>query len=318
VEEPARPAAKRPAKTKRLVILFLSLLAVFPAHAAGEDKSAFEVLDDKAPESSQGGFFHGNPLSAILFLPGPIAFAVILLFRRVKGGPAALVSLAFLFLGAASGGDKASFAPGVKDFKAGLYRQALASFQKADEALPGNAALKYDMALCYYKLGKPGYAIHMLQTGIKLNPSLSALNRLLDRIEEEKSLKNQVFPRDPVNPDLPFILLIALFNLTMVMLGLAVRFRRGSFAILLIFLIVLTAGSLAAFLYSSALLDQKYGVVASEKAVLKKIPLDKAEVWIDLQEGMSCYIKGAARGYVLVATERGLNGWIREQDLLVD
>ncbi|MBN1411528.1 MAG: hypothetical protein JW969_11840 [Spirochaetales bacterium] len=287
-----------------------------PAEETGQN--VFEPAGIEDVRAAGSDFLFLNPFAYLFLLPGPLFLVFFLIFKKSRLPVAALIFFSVFFLGLAGSGYESAFNGAIADFKTGFFKRALTSFKEAEKTTGPNAAIDYNIALCYYKLNKPGYAIHYLYRGMKLSPSLNMLNRLLTGIEEKWDLKNSLFPKNPVHPDLSFVLTVIFFNLVFVMLGFAIKLRKGIFAIVLIFLIVFTFSSLSVFLYNYFILEQKYGVVVSSNAVLKKIPLDKAEVWIDLKEGLSCYIKGAANGYILVSTDRGLTGWIKEGDLAVD
>lgn len=50
---------------------------------------------------------------------------------------------------------------------------------------------------------------------------------------------------------------------------------------------------------------------------MKRIPVDEAQEWMSLDVGTSLLVTGRAQGYYLVKTGLGLEGWIRDDSVLV-
>jgi hypothetical protein len=112
--------------------------------------------------------------------------------------------------------------------------------------------------------------------------------------------------------------MILFLNLTFLSFGVVFRLKRGSLFILSALLLLALLGAIGMFFYSMSERDRDIAVVAHEGASLKRIPLDKAREWISLKEGTSLRVSGSAKGYLLVKTGLGLEGWVGRGSLLLD
>ncbi len=113
-------------------------------------------------------------------------------------------------------------------------------------------------------------------------------------------------------------LLVIIGTVVLIAFGIFYWSKRGALLILSILLFLAAAGSLGTFLYSLVETGKPFAVVSQERASLKRIPLDEAQVWIQLKEGTSLLVEGSAQGFVLVKTGLGLEGWIKADSLLLD
>ncbi len=254
--------------------------------------------------------FYSEAAGYLCFLPGPIACAVFVFLKKRKTALLLMVFAALAFLAADDPFPSGLINQGIDAFKSGQYEKALERFESAEAVLGCNSALSYNIALCHYVKGENGRAMFNLRQSIQAEPRQTLAREVLRWIEEDSGLATQVRPGIKLHPNLPYVLLLFLFNLFFITLGVLYRRRLGRLFILSVFLALLVLTSLALFLYSLSERNSPTAVVVVDRGELKKVPLANAQTWIALKEGSSLRVKGRARDYVLVKTGQGLVGWV--------
>lgn len=259
-----------------------------------------------------------NPFMYFCFLPGIIAFIILLFVKKRKtSGFLFLFFMFSLFIGA-EGYNPDIIEKGIQFFLQGEYDNALKAFKQAEAKYGPLQGLFYNNALCYYHLDKKGYTVFEFYKAIKKAPLDRRFIQALHLVEKEYSLSSQINPAPFVHPDIPFICLLVLFNITCVTLGLGFKFKKGSIVIAFVLFTLCTIGAAALFIAIQFQLQEKICVVISQNGMLKQIPLPSSRTWVLLKEGTSVKILGNAKGYYLIKTGRGLKGWIREADVKVE
>ncbi len=289
----------------------------------------FSLMSESEIEESFGEDFHSNPLYYLCLLPGPILSVLILASSgktrpKATGGPlrggGTLVAVFFsvIFLIASSDPGLSLFTQrGLSAFLSGGYSEAIEWFSKAEEVGGRNSALRYNRALCHFVLGREGHALFHLRESIRIDPRNPATRRVLSGLEQKLSLKSQVPPGRSIHPNPPFVFILIFSNLSMVSLAFLLRFRQGGFFILSTLLFIALIGAIGVFLFALAERDKPVAVVADTRGNVKRIPVDEAQEWINLDVGTSLLVTGRAQGYYLVKTGLGLEGWIRDDSVLV-
>ena len=312
---------------RRLVIPWILLFCLlsynlFPQNPSKSQAISYEdagrlppLYEEEILSQTQTDIYK-NPFIYLCFLPGFIVFIILLLIKKKR-----ISSLVFLFFGLCFllyPVPGSLIEQGVDVFLSGDYAGALKMFKQSEEFIGPLKGLCYNNALCYYHLDKKGYAIFELYRARKKAPMDRRFIHALRLIEEEAGLTSQINTIPFIHPDIPFIIMMALFNISCIFLGLVFRFKKGSFVIIFVLLTLCTIGALVVFITTQFQLQEKICVVISQNGMLKQIPLPSSRTWVLLKEGASIKVLGNAKGYYLVKTGRGLNGWIREADVKVE
>jgi hypothetical protein len=196
--------------------------------------------------------------------------------------------------------------------------QAIQWFSKAEQIGGRNSALEYNIALCHFVLGREGHALFHLREAIKIDPQNRSTRQVLGELERNLSLKSQVSPGRALHVNSPFVFVIIFCNLWIFSLAVLLRFRRGGLFILSALLFIGLIGAGGIFLFALAERGKPVAVVADGRASLKKIPVDQAQEWMSLDVGTSLLVTGSAQDYYLVKTGLGLEGWIKDDSVLVN
>lgn len=322
---PVRPA---PVLLLMLALLFPPAAGVFPE---GEDRPDLEITGSggvpvrvglrEAEEVLAGPRenLYAEPYAYLLFLPGPLLFAVLLLMRRRLQRTTVLLVLGLLLLGSTSGsGTEQLVRTAVRAFADGRHAAALEAFLQAERDGVSSASLHYDIGLCRLALGERGRGIFRIRRAVRVAPQDRTLREDLHRIESALGLRNQVATGMAVHPNVPFVAILVLFNAAAVLFGVLYRFERGGLFILSVLTFAVLIGALVIFLFALHERGEPIAVVAGQEAPLKRVPLAEAREWILLPEGTALDVRGSAQGYVLVKTGLGLEGWIERNRLLFD
>ncbi len=289
----------------------------------------FSLMSESEIEESFGKDFHSNPIYYLCLLPGPI-LSVLLLVRPGKawpraaggalrgGGPLVLVFFSVIFfIASTEPGPSIFIRRGLGAFHSGKYSEAIEWFSKAEEIGGSNSALRYNTALCHFVLGREGHALFHLRESIRIDPRSPATRRVLSELEQKLSLKGQVAPGRNIHPNPPFVFILIFGNLSIVSLAVLLRFKHGGLFILSTLLFIALIGAIAVFLFALAERGRPVAVVADARGSVKRIPVDEAQEWMSLDVGTSLLVTGSAQGYYLVKSGLGLEGWIKDDSVLV-
>lgn len=311
---------------KRLVILIIFLLITVHTGFTDEsftfritiDKEYFDISFKSETEIQESSCLHLTNYFWVylLFLPGVIVF-IILFFTRKKTAVVFIIFTVFLIMGASDPFPSENIRNGFDNLNRGSYNNALKEFKLADQILPDNPAIKYNLALCFYLTEDRSNAICNLRRSIILNPQDGEPRSVLKIMERKLDLINQVYPGIKLHPDIPFVIFIILINITFILLGLVYRYKKGGLFISFVFLVLLSSCTLIIYVYSLTQMDGNVGIVTQDEGILKKIPMDIASAWMSFKQGTSLKINGFADGYWLVRSELGFEGFIHESDLLL-
>jgi len=310
---------------RRLVAAFIFLFFYLPVSIYPADtQESFEYNTDKLSlmdgaeiESWRNTRIHQTLFSYLFFIPGPCALLILLFNKRNKKLSVLLLFLFISLLGKLTYCNREYIEKGLGYYYSGSIKNALTAFQMSEEISGNRPGISYNMALCYYKLGKCGIAISELFKAIKMAPMNNRIRRVLKLIEEKCNLTSQISPRPYLNPDISFIFILIFFNLSCIVLGLVFTFRKGQLVILFIFCVLCTLGSLSTYIFTQLQLNEQIGIITVSSAMLKKIPLSTSKTWVTLKEGASLKVLGKAKEYLLVKTGRGIKGWIKESSVRV-
>ncbi|MBN2441491.1 MAG: hypothetical protein JXJ04_09090 [Spirochaetales bacterium] len=309
---------------KRLVILWILFLCINPCHLypetiiSQEDAGRLPIIYKDGIETEKIPDLYKNPLIYLCFIPGIIILIILLVVKKRRIHGLLLIFFSFCLITGAATEKKNFIEQGIKFFNSKNYRDALNKFKQAEDIHGPLAGLCYNNALCYYHLDKKGYAIFELYRAIKKAPMDRRFTHSLYLIEKEEDLTSQINSAPFIHPNIPFICMIILFNLTSIALGLVFRYKKGIIVIIFVLLSIGTIGVTTSFILTQLQIQEKICVVTSREGMLKQIPLPSSRTWVLLKEGTSIKVLGNAKGYYLVQTGRGLKGWIREADVKVE
>ncbi len=289
----------------------------------------FSLMSESEIEESFGKDFHSNPIYYLCLLPGPILSVLLLTGpgnARPRtaggalrgGGTLVLVFFSVIFFVASSEpGPSIFIRRGLGAFHSGKYSEAIEWFSRAEEIGGSNSALRYNTALCHFVLGREGHALFHLRESIRIDPRNPATRRVLSELEHKLSLKGQVAPGRNIHPNPPFVFILIFGNLSIVSLAVLLRFKRAGLFILSTLLFIALIGAIAVFLFALAERGRPVAVVADARGSVKRIPVDEAQEWMSLDVGTSLLVTGSAQGYYLVKSGLGLEGWIKDDSVLV-
>ena len=265
-------------------------------------------------ESSNCRRRYSNPLNLLFLLPG----ALFLLFVAATRNLRRIVPFLCLLLLMGSTGSGQVLRQAEESFAAGRYAEAMELYERAERDLPCNSALLYNLAVISHYSGQRGYAIHYLRRSLRLAPGDRQAQEALQLLEDGYDLAGQVAPPFPVHPDGVFVLLLILANATLVMGALVLRTKRVQFLISLVLLAILTIGCLAFFLGRLLGESRSVGVVIGEQSELYRVPEEDSKSWFELPAGTSLWIRGRVKRYYLVETSSQIEGWVRDDAILID
>jgi hypothetical protein len=303
-----------------LPLLLILLFVCFPGFSqdlSTEDQTVDLPLKDLAEvERSQCKQHYGNPLNLLFLLPGALFFV----FALVTGKYRKLFfffSLLFL-LGSTEPGRFALIHQAEESFASGNYSKALEYYRQAEDQLPCNSAVLYNLGVVSYYLGQPGYAVHYLRRSLRLAPADGQTRGALQALERRFDLAGQVAPPFPVHPDVAYLLVLIFANMAFVMGAFVVRTKKVQFLISLVLVAIVALGCLAFFAGRVLLESRSVGVVVSEEGELFRVPEEDSKSWFELPAGTSLWIRGQAGRYYLVETPSHIDGWVRSDTILID
>ncbi len=303
-----------------LPLVLMLLFVCFPGFSqdlSTEDQTVDLPLKDLAEvERSQCKQHYGNPLNLLFLLPGALFFV----FALVTGKYRKLFfffSLLFL-LGSTEPGHFALIHQAEESFASGNYSKALEYYRQAEDQLPCNSAVLYNLGVVSYYLGQPGYAVHYLRRSLRLAPADGQTRGALQALERRFDLAGQVAPPFPVHPDVAYLLVLIFANMAFVMGAFVVRTKKVQFLISLVLVAIVALGCLAFFAGRVLLESRSVGVVVSEEGELFRVPEEDSKSWFELPAGTSLWIRGRAGRYYLVETPSHIDGWVRSDTILID
>ena len=303
-----------------LPLLLILLFVCFPGFSqdlSTEDQTVDLPLKDLAEvERSQCKQHYGNPLNLLFLLPGALFFV----FALVTGKYRKLFfffSLLFL-LGSTEPGRFALIHQAEESFASGNYSKALEYYRQAEDQLPCNSAVLYNLGVVSYYLGQPGYAVHYLRRSLRLAPADGQTRGALLALERRFDLAGQVAPPFPVHPDVAYLLVLIFANMAFGMGAFVVRTKKVQFLISLVLVAIVALGCLAFFAGRVLLESRSVGVVVSEEGELFRVPEEDSKSWFELPAGTSLWIRGQAGRYYLVETPSHIDGWVRSDTILID
>jgi len=258
---------------------------------------------------------YSNPLNLLFLLPGLLFFIFALVTRSYRK----LFFFSLLFLLGSTEPDRSALIRQAEQlFASGHYVKAMETYREAENQLPFNSALLYNLGVVSHYLGQPGYAVHYVRRSLRLAPADRQVRSALRALERRYNLAGQVAPPFPIHPDVAYLLLLIFANAAFVIGAFVIRTKKIHFLISLVLVAIAALGCLAFFLGRVSLGSRSVGVVASEEGELFRVPEEDSNSWFELPSGTSLWIRGQAGRYYLVETPSHIEGWVRRDTILID
>ncbi len=284
---------------------------------AAADGEVLELSLKEYPEVERSDCkqHYSNPLNLLFALPGSL-FLVFALFTR-SYPKLFFFSLLFL-LGSTEPDRSALIRQAEQSFASGHYGEAMETYTEAQNQLPCNSAILYNLGVLSHYMGQPGYAVHYFRRSLRLAPADRQVRGALQALERHYNLAGQVAPPFPVHADVAYLLLLIFANAAFLLWAFVIRTKRVHFLISLVLVAIVALGCLAFFLGRISLGSRSVGVVVSEEGELSRVPEEDSKSWFELPAGTSLWIKGQTGGYYLVETPSQIEGWVRRDTILID
>ena len=280
-------------------------------------ESEFPLRDRDTILLSVPRLTYSNWVTYLFFLPGP-AICILFMKTRKKWKAVFFGLLIFSLSGNTLYEIDQSIDVGIAEYYRGNYTSSLSHFLAAASHVDSNAALQFNLALCYVQLRDHVHSIYYLRNILKTHPLDDQVQTLLQRIETDLELSNQISPGTKISPQFTYIVLIVLINGFFILLVLAMR-KRQVWILVPIVLISLCI-IVDAVLFATALvqLHQITGIIMVENTPVKRIPEELSRDWLFLKEGTALRILTGAHGFLYVRTGSGVEGWVMENAVLYE
>jgi tetratricopeptide (TPR) repeat protein len=194
-------------------------------------------------------------------------------------------------------------------FDKGEYKEALEYYKSAIDQWDNNAAYLYNKGVLHYFNNENAASIASLRTALYLKPTNNQIRNTLKSIERSLSLDHQFELTLFLAQDILFILFVLSVNSLFILLALSGK-RHRILSALFVFLFILSGMvSGVELIRSSWLLNRKEAVIRQDIAI-RKIPNFQGSPWITIPEGTSVELIRNYKGFILVHTAYGLEGWI--------
>jgi hypothetical protein len=267
--------------------------------------------------------FYDSPVSVLFLLPGIAGFLIAGFVKRKKHanigkGVGFFILIATVLLVSASGFpiDKKSIVSGLDAYNSGRYKEAvelLSASRVKGIVLP---YLEYDIALAERADRNFPGALLVLYRSLRMSPGERIIRELITDIETDEGIAHQLDPVPALDPDIPFIIAMILFDTACIFLGLFLRNKRKPLFVLLLVTsaFFVTAGALAGYYIREAGIP--FSVSGSEGADMKKLPIPDFEADKKIRPGTLLRVYGEANGFMLVETGTGLKGWVSTRQVI--
>jgi tetratricopeptide (TPR) repeat protein len=284
--------------------------------ATGVNGLDLDLKDRTEVESSGCKQHYTDPLNLLFLLPGILFFVLSLLTG--KFGKSFLFFSLLLLLSSTEPDRFALIEKAQESFASGQYQEAMEIYREAERLMPCNSAVLYDLGVVSHYLGRPGFAVHYIRRSLHLAPADRQARRALQALERHYDLAAQVAPPLAVHPDTAYLLLLIFTNVALVMGAFFVRTKKVEFLITLVLVAIVTLGCLAFFLGLIRDESRSVAVVVSRQGELFRVPEEDSKSWFELPEGTSLFVRGRSGGYFLVETASKIEGWVKDDAVLID
>lgn len=250
-------------------------------------------------------------------LPGPLTFLIFFLLKRRKMGLLSLSLVLFLSFTAPPPDESSHLMRGLDAYEEEQFGEALVQFELALQEYDRFPDLYFNAALAAYRSGALGKAVYFSREAAYLAPGDSEYTRLLTYIEEEKEFGRRVPLPFPVHPDMLFLGLTLMLNLSGFAGVIYLSTRRNLVFIAASLALVIALGMGVTMAYSAESRSQRAGVVVWGDTAAQLIPQSGASPAFSLSEGETVLIIGKSAPFYFVENALGQKGWLLEHELRI-
>lgn len=211
-------------------------------------------------------------------------------------------------------------------YKEGEFNKALKLYTSIEKAGETSAELNYNIANCYYRLNKVGYAVLNYEKALKQDPSLEdaqinlsrAQKLTVDKIEQlpqpgvvrvYKGFLNMLNTEGWASVSLLFVFLFFIFILI-------INFSKNSAIRKPLFMVntinLLLALLTLVFTFSSSYYDKEELVLVKDNAYIKSEPTKSGKDLFILHEGTKVQLKQDNNAWIQIKLSDGLIGWVEK------
>jgi hypothetical protein len=276
----------------------------------------FDLMGEDAIADVEPVNWYRNPLAYGLFVPGLLFLIARRIWKRHGAAGSAVLFVAILLISAAS-----DYLPwneiqrGLDAYARNDRSGALLAFEEASRLAPESPGIQHNLAVLYFQQGDIGRAVYAAREALRLAPQSETIRSTQRLIEQTAAIEHTVEPPHFLHPDTLFIWLAIAVNALFVALSFVRSRHRAISAIAAILLGVGVVGLTAGLAVTATDAREQVGVVRAPLS-LRRIPSQPADTWLDLAEGTAVDVISRDRGFVLVRTELGLEGWAPLASLL--
>jgi tetratricopeptide (TPR) repeat protein len=186
------------------------------------------------------------------------------------------------------------------------FSEAIQSFESIVNQGRESADLYFNIANCYYKLGKVAPSIYYYEKALLLNPDDEAIQtnlsfaqkmaiddiKILPEVGFKKILKEytRVFHYDTWAWIAVFIAFLSLLSFLGYYFGTTVLLKRTFFTLFLLFLVGIGIAVFSAFLQKKWVSNYNPAIVFAESTTLKAAPKTSSEDVVTLHEGTKVFV----------------------------
>ncbi len=287
---------------------------------AGQEDSgrgSFTLMELSDSRAARGWAMYTTPLLYLALLPGVLFLMMVLVLKKLNPALLSALLLSSVFLSSSMAETEGE--PWIRDaqalFDQSSYNEALALYEEHSESWNGNGTFLYNRGVLEYLSGSEAEGLADLRRAQKRLPMDKRIQQTILQMEEIMKLKNQHNQVLFFHPDLLFLLLVLVFNLSMIALGYSIVQNRPLPIILFVLFFSLSLAAGGELLRTAWLLDRPLAVIR-EECVVKKIPEEIGSDWLKIDAGTTVSFIQQERDFSLVTTSFGLEGWVRNDKLI--
>ena len=223
----------------------------------------------------------------------------------------------------------ATFKKGNDLYNKGDYEQALKSFESIANQGNESADLYFNIANCYYKLGKVAPSIYNYEKALLLNPDDEAIQtnlsfaqktaiddiKILPEVGFKKMVKEftSTFHYDTWAWIAVFIAFLSLLSFLGYYFGNTVFLKRIFFSLFLLFLVGIGVTVFSAFLQKKFDANYNPAIVFAEATTLKAEPKNSSEDVVTLHEGTKVFVLEELGNWKQVELTDKTKAWIDKE-----
>ncbi|TVQ23930.1 MAG: hypothetical protein EA382_09015 [Spirochaetaceae bacterium] len=204
---------------------------------------------------------------------------------------------------------------GLRLYDDGNLAMAIHEFEHASRSAPESAGIQYNLAVLYFIAGETARSVYAARESVRFAPDVAWSRELLARIEHASGLVRTVPPPHVAHPNIFFVTLVGAVNALLIAIGLFGRRRRSLVILAWLVAGIVSAGSLAGLIVTTAHQNSQLAVLRSDYT-MKRIPDVASDGWLEISRGSAVRVVSQHGGFVLVRTALELEGWIEVAEVL--